>query len=109
MATKAHWFQPVVDELDDDPFALPIEKVGVPIDLGGQVAELSMEIVELVSEVKRLHDHGVRCPILQMSDTACHICPISEHGQNTPKGELCSVGRRLELACTRLAVVEDGR
>lgn len=111
MATKAHWFQPVVDELDDDPFALPIERVGVPIDLSGRMAELSVEIVELVGEVKRLATAGVVCPILQMTDTSCHACPISEYDRGTPKGELCCVGRALERACTQLAVLEeqDGR
>lgn len=107
MATKANWFQPVVDE-QDDPFALPIERVAVPIDLSGQVAELGVEIVELTAEIKRLDGAGVRCPILQMPDTSCHVCPISEHTKNTAKRELCCVGRALERACTRLAVV-DGR
>jgi hypothetical protein len=108
MATKALWFQPVLDELDD-PFALPIERVGVPIVLSGRVAALGAEVVELVNEVARLAATGVACPILRMADTSCHACPISEHGRATPKGELCTVGRTLEMACTRLAVLEDGR
>lgn len=108
MATKAQWFQPVVDELDD-PFALPVERVAVPLDLTGEHAELSAGIVELVAEVKRLDDAGVSCPILRMADTSCHVCPISEHDTGSRKAELCCVGRTLERACTRLAVLEDGR
>lgn len=102
MATRANWFQPVVGELDD-PFALPIEAVGVPIDLAGDRARL---IVELVHEVARLDAAGVSCPILQMPDTCCHVCPISEHDGTTAKAELCRAGRSLESALTLLAVSE---
>lgn len=102
MATKANWFQPVVDELDD-PFALPIERVGVPIDLAGDTARL---VVDLVHDVARLQTAGIVCPILQMADTCCHVCPISEHAGSTPKAELCRTGRALEVALTKLAVSE---
>lgn len=108
MATKAHWFQPVADDLDD-PFAMPIENVAVPIDLSGPHAALSSEIVTLTNEIKRLDGLGICCPVLQMADTSCHVCPISEHRKRTPKAELCCVGRTLEYACTRMAVLEHGR
>lgn len=102
-AIKANWHLPPVADADEDPFAAPIESVGVPIRLDADRAELNREFVALVRREQELANDGTRCAIKDADQTSCHVCPVA--GRH---GELCTIGRQQETALTLMAVLEHG-
>lgn len=107
--TKANWH---VAELDvseiADPFAeegLPVEQVGTPISLDGDIASLSKEIEALMWRESNLFNVGVSCSIKDQAETACSACPVAKHDQpDDPLAPLCQIGREQERVFTTLAV-----
>jgi hypothetical protein len=99
---RASWHLPAPLAVDDvDPFAAPIEDVGVPVRLADGTGELGAELVHLVKRERTLRDAGTACPIRDMDGTSCSACPIAGR-----YGALCDVGRRQEQLLTELAVHE---
>lgn len=98
MSVRAAWHTPELSVDDDDPFAAPIEVVGVPIRLSGDVAQLAAELVDAVHAERQLTAH---CSIRELPDTSCSACPLSG-----AYGALCRVARRQEELVTRLAALE---
>lgn len=109
MSTRANWHTAELDLDDplggDDPFAMPIEEVGDPIDLRDRGARLQLRLRELCKKEGNLDRNGVTCPIKDRPDTSCLACPISEAADDTStRGPLCRIGREQERVCTELAV-----
>lgn len=102
MGIRASWHMPPPLAVDDiDPFAAPVEDVGVPVRLADGTSELGAELVQLVKRERTLRDDGTSCPIRDMDGTSCSACPIAGR-----YGALCDVGRRQEQLLTELAVIE---
>lgn len=107
MSIRANWFAPVTP-VASDPFAMPIEQAGTPIDLSGEEATLQHELLALMNAEAELFDLGVSCSIRDRADTCCHACPVSKHTSDETFGQLCRNGRQVEVVVTKLAVIANG-
>lgn len=94
------------DPLGDepDPFDMPIEEVGEPIDLSDTTARLDVRLRELLAHEGRLFTRGVTCPVKDRDDTTCTACPLSQAGTSHRLSPLCRIGRETENVLTRLAI-----
>jgi hypothetical protein len=103
---RANWHVAELDVATDDPFAVDVEEVGLPIRLDGERASLDRQLVDLIRAEGVLFEAGITCSIKDRSDTCCSACPLFKRdGRLAP---LCDVGRRQEQVCTRLAVRRVG-
>jgi hypothetical protein len=110
VGTKADWHVADLD-LDDplgdvpDPFAVPIEEVGDPIDLRDKTTRLSIRMGELLGRERALFDKGVTCPVRDASDSSCLACPLSQaKNPHHRLSGLCRTGREMERVLTELRI-----
>jgi len=107
VAVRTNWFArfdvPAGDPFDEPAVAeAAIEKVGTPIAVDGEFAELEERLVNLLDAETDLFNAGVTCDIRDRADTSCHACPVRDCG------ELCEVGCDMETVVTLLAVKRRG-
>lgn len=114
MSVKARWHNTTVAIDDSDPFAddaapvmvpVRVREVGLPLDLSGDNATLVARLSENMNEQEAL---GVDCPIRWEADASCHACPVSQAGNGTPAGTLCTLAVEQEGILTMLAVRKHG-
>lgn len=85
---------------------MPIEEVGLRIDLRDPKATLDLRLAELVRREGSLFNGGVTCGIKERADSTCHACPLSQaHEERSALGVLCRIGREQEAVLTELAVL----
>ena len=107
MTTRANWFtEGVALDGEPDPFAVPVEEVGTPIDLREPGAVLEIRLRELLHREARLYERSITCSIKDATGSTCHVCPVSQaHDTDVPLGVLCRLGREQEVVLTELAVL----
>jgi hypothetical protein len=110
VSARTDWHVAELD-LDDplgdepDPFAVPVEEIGEPIDLRDKWQRLNIRFTELLEQERRLFDRGVTCPVRDRSDTSCLGCPLSQASNTDHRlSPLCRVGREQERVTTALAI-----
>jgi hypothetical protein len=104
-AARTNWHSDGLPTLEiEDPFEVPVEKVGQPIDLSHPTARLNVRLTELLRREGQLDALGVSCSIKDKSDVVCSVCPLSKAGDDSaPLGALCRIGREQEAVTTQLA------
>lgn len=114
MSVRARWHNAVVEIDDSDPFAdsappivvpVRVHDAGLPIDLSGDDATL---VARLSVNMKEQVALGVDCPIRWEDDASCHACPVSQAGNGTAAGSLCTLAVEQESILTMLAVRKHG-
>lgn len=111
MAVRARWGLESIDIPVGDPYAERqmtladgpvVEEVGKPIDLSGDTAALSAQLVGLADRERQLYEQGVECAIKDRSDTSCHAC--AARGRH---GGLCELGVEEERLATQIALLAN--
>lgn len=107
---RTNWYSDQLPTLDlDDPFEVPVEDVGEPIDLSEPTARLNVRLQELVNREGQLDELGITCELKGRTGVVCSLCPVSQAAnEKSPLGALCRVGQEQEAVCTQLAVGQHG-
>lgn len=114
MGAQANWHLAELDLEDPlgdepDPFDMPIEEVGDPIDLSDVRGRLELRLKELLDREGKLYNRGVTCPLRDRTDTTCLGCPVNKAADTEHRlGPLCRCGREQEQVLTGLAVEATG-
>lgn len=103
---RTNWHSDLLPTLElEDPFEVPVESVGKPIDLSGPKATLLVRVQELMHREGQLDALGITCSLKERVDVICSVCPVSEAENGDSRlGELCRVSREQEVVVTQLAV-----
>jgi hypothetical protein len=107
VSTRANWHTADLADINEevDPFSVPIEEVGLRIDLRDEAGRLQARLATLLDQETNLLHCGIRCAIKDRENTCCHACPISKAGlSDDPLSALCRLGREQERVVTDLAV-----
>jgi hypothetical protein len=107
VSTRANWHTADLADLDEeiDPFSVPVEEVGLRIDLLDEIGRLQARLATLLDQETNLLHCGIRCDIKDRENTCCHACPVSKAGlSDDPLSALCRLGREQERVVTGLAV-----
>lgn len=107
---RARWGLDSIDVTIGDPYgerqmslAGPdVEEVGKPIDLTGDTAQLSAQLVVLGDRERILFEQGLECAVKDRSDTSCSACPV--RGRH---GALCALGVEEEQIATQIALLRE--
>lgn len=117
MSVRAKWHNATIEIDESDPFAddaivtapmampVSVSAVGVPIDLSGDDATLVARLSENMNAQVAL---DLDCPIRWEADASCYACPVSQAGNDTPAGKLCTLAREQESILTMLAARKHG-
>lgn len=109
MSTRANWFTDELATSPDmaegpDPFSIPVEEIGKPIDLSDNEGRLSARLVELLRREDRVEQGGITCALKGRSDTCCSACPVEKSANFEDElGVLCRVARERERVTAQLA------
>jgi hypothetical protein len=117
VSVRATWHTATVAVDDSDPFAddvsieeaIHVPTVGLPIDTHASQESHQARLGETLRVEARLFTQGANCEIKLHDDTTCFACPLYEGDQgNTPKAQLCRLGREQDTLITLIRVRQYG-
>jgi hypothetical protein len=117
VSVRATWHTATVAVDDSDPFAddISIEEavhvptVGLPIDTHASKESHQARLGETLRREAQLHDQGASCEIKFHDDSTCFACPLYEGDRgDTPKANLCRLGREQDTLITLIRVRQHG-